>query len=43
MRIAFGKTRPGIRSLFHLFAERLDLFMEEWDQESDTEFIHVQN
>jgi hypothetical protein len=40
MRIAFGRTRPGIRSLFHLCAEP-DLFLEEWDPESDTEFIHL--
>jgi hypothetical protein len=40
MRIAFGRTRRGIRSLFHLCAEP-DLFLEEWDRESDTEFVHL--
>jgi hypothetical protein len=41
MRIAFGRTRPGIGSLFHLCAEHPDLFLKEWDPESDTEFIHL--
>jgi hypothetical protein len=40
MRIAFGRTRPGIRSLFHLCAEP-DLVLEEPDLKSEPQFIHV--